>query len=330
MAKISIIIPVYKCHEYLDRLLASIAMQDLTEGNTFETVLCDDCDGIGGYEKFVERWSPFMNIRLVKCPENLGPGGARTVGLRTCGDSDYIMFCDSDDALATDRAIEMLLNGIRAKDSDVCVARFIEELCDRTYNNHQPDMVWLFAKMYKNKFLKENNLEINNTRSNEDTGFNKLISLLTDKIDVIDGITYMWHYQPNTITRKDKHKYTYADGLRGSFWNHAWAFEEADKRKVRMEKLIPYMTDFLARGYFAIIEADTFDSAEHEANWNAAIDCYQRTLSELTKIGMVSEQDMINSFMKVNNATEHKGYPYCTYSDYLESLGFYKDLEALK
>lgn len=328
MSKISVIVPVYKCHAYLDRLLSSIAMQDVSEGNEFEVVLCDDCDGIGGYETFVERYSPMMNIRLVQCDHNLGPGGARTEGMKTCADSDYIMFCDSDDAMITDRAIDMLLWEIKDKDADVVCSRFIEELHDRTYNNHEPDMVWVFAKMYKNEFLKKHNIFINETRSNEDTGFNKLIQLMDAKVVVCPAITYMWHYQTGTITRIDNHKYTYADGLRGSFWNHAWAFEQADDREVSADKLIDFMLHFLPRGYFMLMEADQNAPQEHEENWKSAVDCYQRTLPEFVKLGLVPEQRVISAFMEVQNEGPKKAYPYVTYGDFLEEIGYYKDLEG--
>ena len=96
--KISIIIPVYKVKEYLDKCINSILEQEF---NDYEIILIDDgspdncgkiCDSYA--DKHPEK------IKVIH-QENRGLSGARNTGLlHTAG--EYILFVDSDDYVSSD------------------------------------------------------------------------------------------------------------------------------------------------------------------------------------------------------------------------------------
>ena len=93
------------------------------------------------------------------------------------------------------------------------------------------DNVWLHGKVYKREFIEKNKVSFNSTRKNEDSGFNRLLFLLNDKIEYLDTVTYVYQDNQNSITRKDNRRYKF-EGLEGLAENMEWAYFEAKKRNV--------------------------------------------------------------------------------------------------
>ena len=96
MPKVSIIVPVYKAEAYLSRCVESIFAQSCTD---FELLLIDDagpdrsgqlCDQFAAKDK---------RIRVIHKAKNEGASAARNTGL-DAATGEYIMFCDSDDAVS--------------------------------------------------------------------------------------------------------------------------------------------------------------------------------------------------------------------------------------
>ena len=103
---VSVIVPVYKVPEYLDRCVESIRNQTYTD---LEIILVDDgspddcpqmCDA---YAKKDERI-------VVIHQSNGGLSAARNAGLKNCK-GEYIIYVDSDDYIKDDM-IETLVAGI--------------------------------------------------------------------------------------------------------------------------------------------------------------------------------------------------------------------------
>lgn len=115
MPKVSIIVPVYKAEAYLPRCIDSILSQSFTD---FELLLVDDrgpdksgeiCDK---YEKKDKR------IKVIHKERNEGASAARNTGL-DAATGEYIMFCDSDDAVSP-RWITHLLETAHPNTLAVC------------------------------------------------------------------------------------------------------------------------------------------------------------------------------------------------------------------
>ena len=189
------------------------------------------------YKDFVSFFSKFYNIKEIKLKENMGPGGARREGINH-SDSKYIMFIDSDDMLYDCLSIFNLYNTIKHTDSDVVISKFILERDDVRIvqeRNH----AFLHGKIYKRKFLSKNKITFNDSRANEDNGFNRLIILLNAKIEYLDQITYLYKENPKSITRQNNRSYK-IEGLEGFIYNMKWAIEETKKRN----HPIPTLPDF--------------------------------------------------------------------------------------
>ena len=127
MAKVSVIVPVYKVERYLRRCIDSLLVQTFRD---FELILVDDgspdncgriCDDYAVKDSRV--------VSLHRC--NGGLSAARNTGLDWAfanSDSQYIAFIDSDDWVDA-RYLETLMHGVSlgAKVSCVCCRRVAED-----------------------------------------------------------------------------------------------------------------------------------------------------------------------------------------------------------
>lgn len=111
--KISIIVPVYKCENYLETMLQSLMLQTLQE---IEIILVDDgspdssgdiCDNYAKKDKRI----------VVIHQENKGAGVARNAGLAIAS-GEYIGFCDSDDWIELDM-YEKMYNQALLNNADI-------------------------------------------------------------------------------------------------------------------------------------------------------------------------------------------------------------------
>ena len=112
--KLSIIIPVYRVEDTLNRCVESVLNQNLDD---FEVILVDD----GSPDKcpqMCDDWAEKnANIRVVHKP-NGGLSDARNAGVEKA-QGDYITFVDSDDYIATDTYQPLLATLARKTDVDI-------------------------------------------------------------------------------------------------------------------------------------------------------------------------------------------------------------------
>lgn len=97
MAKVSIIVPIYKVEKYLDRCMESLLNQTLTD---IEIIMVDD----GSPDKCPQMCDEYaqrdMRIKVVH-KQNEGLGFARNSGL-SIASGEYVAFVDSDDYVDTE------------------------------------------------------------------------------------------------------------------------------------------------------------------------------------------------------------------------------------
>ena len=221
MKKLSIIIPAYNAHNTITKTLESIAVQLLDYD--FEVLIVNDASNYS-YDKEVSRFSKFFDIRELVLEENGGPGVARRKGLEDTK-SEYVVFIDSDDYLYSSYSLAILLDNIIHYDSDLLISNFIYER-DNERKIMIEDMVFLHGKICRRKFLDDNNITFNDTRANEDNGFNRLILLLDAKVTFIDELTYVYQENANSITRKNNREYKLT-GLEWFTYNIKWAMDKS-------------------------------------------------------------------------------------------------------
>ena len=251
---LEIIIPAYNAKNTLDRTLSSICIQRTTY--KFEVLIVNDKSDYD-YRDFIDKYSKYINIRELTLKENVGPGGARQQGIEDSY-SKYILFIDSDDYLYSPFSVNDLIDKIESTNSDLVISDFMYER-DGKREVKSRNSVWLHGKIYRRRFLESHNIKFNNTRQNEDNGFNKLILLLEPKIRYLFRITYVYCENPNSITRSNDRLYKYT-GLEGYAYNFNWAFDNALERNVDKNKITDDAIRVIVSAYFYYLELyDRYD-----------------------------------------------------------------------
>ena len=128
MAKVSVIVPIYKVEKYIKKCVDSIVGQTLPD---IEIILVDDgspddCGAIcEGYAK------QDLRIKVIH-KANEGLSEARNTGINAAT-SEYIGFVDGDDYVAPDM-YEVLYKNITEQNADVAVCGLYDCYTDRKYH----------------------------------------------------------------------------------------------------------------------------------------------------------------------------------------------------
>lgn len=131
---ITVIVPVYKVEEYLERCVDSILKQSYKD---FELLLVDDGspDNCG---KMCDEYAEKDNRIFVIHQKNGGLSAARNTGLNWFYEqnrSDYITFVDSDDWLHPEY-LSTLINGIIANDVKISVCNYKRVTKETPHEKH--------------------------------------------------------------------------------------------------------------------------------------------------------------------------------------------------
>lgn len=116
---VSVILPVYKVEDYLDKCMESIVEQTYRE---LEIILVDD-GSPDRCPELCDAWAARDSRVRVLHKSNGGVGEARNSGMEIAKGS-YLMFVDSDDALPPD-AVQVLLERLTADGSDLAVGKYL-------------------------------------------------------------------------------------------------------------------------------------------------------------------------------------------------------------
>ncbi|MFF2594192.1 glycosyltransferase family 2 protein [Priestia megaterium] len=211
MLDVSIIIPVFKVEEYLERCIDGILSQT---HNNFELILVNDGspDNCGS---ICEEYSAKDNRITVIHQKNQGTGMARNSGLKVAK-GKYIYFCDPDDyvestllednfRLAEEYNANMVVFGyydeMHTKDNSHLISKSMESMFlenKSEFRNKFPFMFQsgmmftLWNKLYNREFLNKNGYLFENQRVGQDTIFNYKVYQNLDRVFINDNIYY--HY----------------------------------------------------------------------------------------------------------------------------------------
>ena len=204
MSKLQILIPQYNEDENtIKPLLDSIAIQQSIDFNDIEVFIGNDgsdtklsIDFLKQY-KYRIQYHYFEHSRLAGTRKNL-------FNIAT---ADYVMWCDADDCFISTIALSLILQQTKTNfDSLVC--DFIEEhiLPDNRiiYLPHTDDTVFVHGKVYRRQFLLDNKIEWHpELHEHQDSAFNVLARTCSKKDQSLKIPIYMWHDNPNSISRKN-------------------------------------------------------------------------------------------------------------------------------
>lgn len=216
--KIDIVIPAYKAHKKIEKLLLSIAMQ--TVRDEVKVTIINDCCPEGSYREIINKFIQYYDIDEIVLEKNGGPGVARQTGLNRTH-NQYVVFADADDTLASAYSLESLRRGIEEKEEAVCCIGAFEEFFPEGGSYvHLDDLVWVFAKIFDREFLINYDIKFPALRANEDVAFTSLVKMYAtlnspNGILAINTVVYDWHTSSDSITRINNRQYTFDQSICG-------------------------------------------------------------------------------------------------------------------
>lgn len=159
MEKISIIVPIYNCEQYLEQCLESIITQSY---HNLQIILVND----GSTDHSLEICNQFKqkDKRIIIINQrNQGTSAAKNAGL-SIANGQYITFVDSDDWLADSSAIQFLYNLLTDNKADVSVGNFNEfdaltnKFLIHVFDNQHPVVNYTPHDWFKNEYSDEDDI----------------------------------------------------------------------------------------------------------------------------------------------------------------------------
>lgn len=175
--RFSIIIPAYNVEKYIERCIESVKNQTF---NSYEIIIIDSVSNDNTVEILKKYVSD--NTKIFQQKNNLGPGGARNVGLNKAT-GEYILFLDADDYLNNDMVLESLNNTISCSKPDVVYMGFqisgnreelvipTPETCTKKYKAALDKYANVWSKCWRRDLIEKNNIRFQEGRYYEDILF---------------------------------------------------------------------------------------------------------------------------------------------------------------
>lgn len=223
--QISIIIPIYKVEQYIERCIQSVITQIFTD---YEVILVDDAspdNALQVAENLLQKSS--IEFQAVKHPKNRGLAATRNSGIAVAK-GEYIMFMDSDDDLASTQVLQWFYDATQRGDFDLITAKTNEyragkinqqqssfnadlsfqgisifqntEIMEAWMNGRIRNEAW--NKLLKKQFIKENNLFFITGYQWEDLSWTFDVCSKAKLACVLPQRTYNYYTEenPNAIT----------------------------------------------------------------------------------------------------------------------------------
>jgi glycosyltransferase involved in cell wall biosynthesis len=315
--KIDIIIPAYKAQGTLRRTLASILMQTIKDD--LHVIIVDDATP-NNREEYDKIACQFRNLGLdivVKRLEvNAGPGVARQVGIEE-GKNQFFTCIDADDTFSSALSLEIMREGMKQEnpqfpaDSIKCVSAGFMQLGEETKQMlpHLNDMVWMFGKLYRRKFIEDYGIKFNETRANEDTGYNKWVQLLcsnaNEQIRFLQDIVYLWHNKNNSITRINDGQYALDQCFCGWTDNMIYAIENVRKKRPFDGNVMQTIASVMLQLYYYWIETYAKKPVFAEQNWEYVKKFYHTCYKKIEE--GISEEALAEMFSMASMAKYQDG-----------------------
>lgn len=234
MAKVSVIIPVYKVEEYLSKCVESVLRQRF---RNVEIILVDDGSPENSGKMCDEFAAEINDVPVYVIHQmNGGLSAARNSGIDwalSCSGSEWLCFVDSDDTIS-ELFIEKLYDAVVANDADLAVCDFMEvdpdgndihkpddfpsglmsdnnALFDTIYQTWRVHPAW--NKLYKKCLFQD--LRFDNGKLHEDEFIIHKVFFLSDKVVFLPDLLYYYLIRQSGIMGTENTR-TKADGIQAS------------------------------------------------------------------------------------------------------------------
>jgi len=321
LKKIDIVIPVFKAKETIVRTLGSILIQSLVK--ECKVTLVNDYDGLD-YSSIINTFSPYFEIVEIRLDKNCGAGVARQVGIDN-SNLTYFTCIDADDSFSSTFALEFLLNKMEKEENAVLVAgSFLQEDKDLHFVQCNNDLVFMFGKLYKRSFIEKYQIQFNNTRANEDTGFNTMVRLCAnsnEKIFFIKDAVYYWHMREDSITRINNYEFTYNQSFTGYVANMIYAINHVRKVNPLNSYINTWIIEVYAKLYLYLMRTKINDDRFTEQNFNSCVKYYNEIYKDVAEIFVVESRNEIIAKIIMERALEMKNViPFLTVEEFTNKL----------
>ena len=234
---VSVIIPVYKVEEYLDRCVESVINQTYTN---LEIILVDD-GSPDHCPKMCDDWAKKDDRISVIHQQNKGLSGARNTGIREAK-GDWLYFLDSDDYIIQDCIslmmecvekypdVEMVCAGAKATHGGFELFSFENrELPEYSDNRNWINSALLqritlnmtsWNKLVLRKFILSNNVFFDEGYIHEDDLWNFNLAKYLTRIAICQHDTYIYVIREGSITSDYAKRYHNLIRLLKYFVNH--------------------------------------------------------------------------------------------------------------
>ena len=223
MKKCTVIVPMYKGKQYIEKCIQSVAAQTYS---SWELILMDDGSPDDTYDFVAEILKNYQNFDIqLLTQENMGVAETRNKCV-TLASGEYVAFMDQDDTIMPDY-LERLMGAAQKDDCDIAMCGYVRKRDDGkilktvTLTNDSLSkyrIVAPWARVYKKSFLLDNGLKFLNTACGEDTYLTVKAYALTQNIcELTDYNGYVWRYNPSSVSNTKQRSVKIADAACDTF-----------------------------------------------------------------------------------------------------------------
>lgn len=212
---VSIVIPIYKVEQYVERCLASVLQQEYRQ---IEVILVDDCTPDHSMEvarAYIEKSpkSRDLSFKYVSLECNRGASAARNKGIEIAT-GEYIFFLDSDDEITPD-SIALLVEPLKQHRYDFVTGYYevrgdmyppqkvvgaimgVSKIAESygTYQWHC--MIW--NKLCRRQYLLDNELFFKEGTIYEDELWSALIACTAKSMYAVNKNTYIYYIREGSV-----------------------------------------------------------------------------------------------------------------------------------
>lgn len=227
--KISIIVPIYNQASILHECLGSLVHQTLPD---IEILLINDASTDNSLEIIKSCRTQFPNIvRIINSPINLGPGGARNLGIESAS-GKYIGFVDSDDIILPDMyeklysvaestGYDVIDCGYFSQNKDLAILHTPDSCCGFLDNSKRCELIvgggYVFSKLYRRDLFNDINLRFAKNVILEDADFISYLYSTITSIGNLKEILYIYRDIPSSASKvleNDKYYTNISEAIR--------------------------------------------------------------------------------------------------------------------
>lgn len=219
---LTVVLPAFHAKDTIIDSLASIQIQSIKDD--IAVIIANDDPADNGKYEFVKTRFPELDITILDCEKNTGPGLARQRGFDAVK-TEWVTFMDADDIFLSPFSAESLVNNITPNCIEV-QGPFFQEVIEgkltaaekqqlmqaggqippRIMPRNDVTHPWMFGRLYRVSFIKDTGIKFSELRAMEDGEWNWKVRMSIEgsplMINRIEDPIYLWRTgSEHSITR---------------------------------------------------------------------------------------------------------------------------------